>query len=63
MGEGDKAIETRARDFAGYNMPSSQDMVTTARMDGKYEGFKAGAEWMFKKMIDFGKDHYVDWED
>ena len=56
-------IEEKAKEFAGYNMPSSQDMVTTARMDGKYEGFKAGAEWMFKKMIDFGKYDYVDWDD
>lgn len=39
-----KTIEERAKDFAGYNNPSSQDIVTTARMIGKYEGFKAGAE-------------------
>lgn len=57
------AIEKKARDFAGYNMPSSQDIATTAKMSGKYEGFKAGAEWMFKKMSDFGKDDYVDWEE
>lgn len=37
-------IEERAKDFAGYNNPSSQGIVTTtARMIGKYEGFKAGA--------------------
>lgn len=43
-------IEERAKDFAGYNNPSSQGIVTTtARMIGKYEGFKAGAEWMMVK--------------
>lgn len=57
------SIEEKAKDFAGYNMPSSQDIVTSAKMNGKYEGFKAGAEWMFKKMSDFGKYHYVDWDD
>lgn len=56
-------IEKKARDFAGYNIPSSQDIVTTAKMDGRYEGFKAGAEWMREKMIDFAKCDYVDWED
>lgn len=56
------SIEKKARDFAGYNMPSSQDIATTAKMSGKYEGFKAGAEWMRKKMSDFGKYDYIDWE-
>ena len=56
-------IEEKAKEFAGYNMLSSQDIVTTAKMSGKYEGFKAGAEWMFKKMTDFGKYDYVDWND
>lgn len=44
-------------------MPSSQDIATTAKMSGKYEGFKAGAEWMRKKMSDFAKYDYIDWED
>ena len=39
-------IEEKAKEFAGYNMPSSQDIVTTAKMSGKHDGFKAGAEWM-----------------
>ena len=54
-------IEEKAKDFAGYNMPSSQDIVTSAKMNGKYEGFKAGAEWMFKKMSEFMKYQYIDW--
>lgn len=56
-------IEKKARAFAGYNMPSSQDIATTAKMSGKYEGFKAGAEWMFKKMNEFRKNDCVDWEE
>lgn len=55
------SIEEKAKDFAGYNMPSSQDIVTSAKMNGKYEGFKAGAEWMFKKMSEFMKYQYIDW--
>ena len=55
------AVEKKARVFAGYNMPSSQDIATTAKMSGKYEGFKAGAEWMFKKMSEFMKYQYIDW--
>lgn len=40
-------IEEKAKEFAGYNNPSLQGIVTTtARMIGKYDGFKAGAEWM-----------------
>lgn len=46
-------IEERAKDFADYNNPSSQDIVTTAMMIGKYDGFKAGAEWMLNKTIDW----------
>lgn len=55
------SVEEKAKDFAGYNMPSSQDIVTSAKMNGKYEGFKAGAEWMFKKMSEFTKYQYIDW--
>ena len=40
------SIEEKAKEFAGYNMPSSQDIVTTAKMRCKHDGFKAGAEWM-----------------
>lgn len=56
-------IEKKARDFAGYNMPASQDIATTAKMSGKYEGLKAGAEWMSKKMSEFRKGDYADWEE
>lgn len=43
-------IEEKAKEFAGYDNPSLQGIVTTtARMIGKYDGFKAGAEWMIVK--------------
>lgn len=61
MKKGKKGIEKKARDFAGYNIPSSQDIVTTAKMNGRYEGFKADAEWMHKKAIDFGRYRYSNW--
>lgn len=48
-----KTIEEKAKDFAGYNLPSAQDIVTTAKMSGKYDGFKAGAEWMLEKTADW----------
>lgn len=44
-------IEEKAKDYAGYNIPSSQDIVTTAKMSGKYDGFKTGAEWMLEKVM------------
>lgn len=53
-------IEEKAKDFAGYNNPSSQGIVTTtARMIGKYEGFKAGAEWMIEKVMALIEDSVV----
>ena len=46
-------IEEKAKEFAGYNNPSLQGIVTTtARMIGKYDGFKAGANWMLEKAMD-----------
>lgn len=44
-------IEEKAKDYAGYNIPSSQDIVTMAKMSGKHDGFKAGAEWMIEKVM------------
>lgn len=37
-------IEKKAKDFAGYYKLHSQNITTTAKMNGKYEGFIAGAE-------------------
>lgn len=45
-------IEEKAKEFAGYDNPSLQGIVTTtARMVGKYDGFKAGANWMLEKAM------------
>lgn len=45
-------IEEKTKEFAGYDNPSLQGIVTTtARMIGKYDGFKAGANWMLEKVM------------
>lgn len=54
-------IEEKAKDYAGYNIPSSQDIVTTAKMSGKYDGFKTGAEWMLEKAICWLQGHVNDY--
>lgn len=58
-------IEEKARDFAGYGIISSRDTITTVNMSGKYDGFKAGAEWMLEKACEYIKNqypvHYQDW--
>lgn len=58
-------IEERAKDFAGYGIISSRDTITTVNMSGKYDGFKAGAEWMLEKACEYIKNqypvHYQDW--
>ena len=41
-------IEEKAKEFAGYNNPQGI-VTTTAKMIGKHDGFKAGAEWMIEK--------------
>lgn len=59
------AIEEKAKDFAGYGIISSRDTITTVNMSGKYDGFKAGAEWMLEKACEYIKNqypvHYQDW--
>lgn len=58
-------IEEKAKDFAGYGIISSRDTITTVNMSGKYDGFKAGAEWMLEKACEYIKNqypvHYQDW--
>lgn len=58
-------IEEKAKEFAGYNMLSSQDIVTTAKMSGKHDGFKEGANWMLEKACEYIKNqypvHYQEW--
>ena len=45
-------IEEKAKEFAGDNRLSFQDIVTCSMDEWqKYEGFKAGAEWMLEKVM------------
>ena len=44
-------IEEKAKDYAGYNI-SFPDGVTAAEKDSKYDGFRAGAEWMQSELIE-----------
>ena len=51
-----KTIEEKAKDYAGYNI-SFPDGVTTVEMDSRYDGFIAGAEWMFEKAVNWLKEN------
>ena len=46
-------IKEKAKDFAGYDIISARDTITTVNMSGKYEGFKAGAQWMIDKAVEW----------
>lgn len=56
-------IDEEAKDYAGYNRLSLQDLVTYCSMDEwqKYEGFKAGAEWMIEKATSWLQEHVNDY--
>lgn len=51
-------IEEKAKEFAGYNI-SFPGMPTIAEMDSRYDGFKAGAEWMLEEAADWIIDNVV----
>ena len=51
-------IEEKAKDYAGYNI-SFPDGATAAEMDSKYDGFRAVAEWMLEKALDWIEDNIV----
>lgn len=53
-----KTIEERAKEFAGYNI-SFPGVPTIAEMDSRYDGFKAGAEWMLEEAADWIIDNVV----
>ena len=53
------SIDEKAKDFAGYNRPSFQDIVTTARMCGECDGFKEGARWMLDKAMSLIEDSVI----
>lgn len=44
-------IEEKAKDFAGYNLPSAQDIVTTAKMSGNMMVSKQGLNGCLKKPV------------
>nr|DAI42422.1 MAG TPA: hypothetical protein [Caudoviricetes sp.] len=50
-------IDEKAKIYAGYDIPHSRDMVTIAKMNRKYVGFKAGARWMLDKAIKWLKEN------
>ena len=51
-------IEEKAKDYVGYNI-SFPDRVTTSEMDSRYDGFKAGAEWMLEESADWIIDNVI----
>lgn len=55
-------IEEKAKDYAGYNRQPLQDIVTCSMDEWqKYEGFKAGAEWMLENAIYWLQEHVNDY--
>lgn len=58
VGEIVMTIEEKAKEFAGYNI-SFPGMPTIAEMDSRYDGFKAGAEWMLEEAADWIIDNVV----
>ncbi len=52
-------IEERAKDYAGYNIHPLPDIYGEMRMVSAREDFKAGAEWMLEKALDWIGDNVV----
>lgn len=44
-------IEEKARNYAGYDVKPTPDIVTEIRMARIRDDFKAGAEWMLEKPV------------
>lgn len=42
-------IEEKSRNYAGYDVKPTPDIVTEIRMARIRDDFKAGAEWMLEK--------------
>lgn len=51
-------IEEKAKEFVGYNI-LFPGVPTIAEMDSRYDGFKAGAEWMLEEAADWIIDNVV----
>lgn len=54
-------IEEKARNYAGYDVMPTPDIVTEIRMTNIRDDFKAGAEWMLEKAFYLLKDHAGDY--
>lgn len=50
-------IDEKAEAYAGMNEPHPQDLFTMAVINGLHDGFKAGAEWMLEKAVNFIRQH------
>lgn len=48
-------IEEKAKDYAGYNILHSADIITSMQMAKARDNFKAGAEWMIDKAVEWVK--------
>lgn len=58
------SIDEKAKDFAAYNAPFIDDspiipVFARMMMAEKQDGFKAGAEWMLEKALDWIGDNVV----
>lgn len=58
-------IEEKARNYAGYDVMPTPDIVTEIRMANIRDDFKAGAEWMLEKACEYIRSqypvHYQEW--
>lgn len=52
-------IEEKARNYAGYDVMPTPDIVTEIRMANIRDDFKAGAEWMLEKAMALIEDSVV----
>lgn len=48
-----ETIEEKASAFSGMNEPHPRDLFTMAVITGLHDGFKAGAEWMLGKAMEW----------
>ena len=58
-------IEEKSRNYAGYDVKPTPDIVTEIRMANIRDDFKAGAEWMLEKACEYMRSqypvHYQEW--
>ena len=51
-------IEEKSRNYAGYDVKPTPDIVTEIRMANIRDDFKAGAEWMLEKACEYIRSQY-----